>query len=134
MMQTYILEGVITALSSIAHGGETRGTTQMLRRESVALPSLEIVEVPILSGNGIRGALRDRGMLHMLRTLGYQIDDGSGDFRGLSLAAFYFLFSGGALTSTGDRGLDIDEARKWRQAIPLVALYGGGMGNQLMPG
>ena len=52
----------------------------------------------------------------------------------MSLPSFYFLFSGGALTKVSGRGLDIDEARRWRELIPLVALFGGAMGNQIMPG
>lgn len=70
----------------------------------------------------------------MLRNLGYGVNEETGEVKGLSLAAFYFLFSGGALTSTGQRGLDIDEARRWRKLIPLVAIFGGAMGNQIMPG
>jgi len=58
----------------------------------------------------------------------------TGEVKGLSLAAFYFLFSGGALTKIDGRGLDVDQARKWRSLIPLVALFGGAMGNQIMPG
>ena len=91
--------------------------------------------MPVISGNAIRGILRDRGMLHMLKCLGYGVDEETGEVRGLSLAAFYFLFSGGALTKGGgNAGLDIDEARRWRKTIPLVALFGGAMGNQIMPG
>lgn len=74
-------------------------------------------------------------MLHMLKALGYGVDEQSGSVSGLSLAAFYFLFSGGTLTKAGgNAGLDVDEARKWRSLIPLVALFGGAMGNQIMPG
>lgn len=134
-MHTYIFEGVMTALTSISHIGDTFGINAKLRREKIVQPDGSVQEVPIISGNAIRGILRDRGMLHMLKCLGYGIDETTGEVQGLSLAAFYFLFSGGALTKAGgNAGLDIDEARRWRNLIPLVALFGGAMGNQIMPG
>jgi CRISPR type IV-associated protein Csf2 len=133
-MHTYVFEGQMTALTSISHIGETHGITSLLRREKVVQPDGTSEEVPIISGNSIRGILRDRGMLHMLRTLGYGANEQTGAVTGLSLAAFYFLFSGGALTKDGPSGLDVDEARKWRGLIPLVSVFGGAMGNQIMPG
>lgn len=133
-MRTYVFEGTMTALTSISHIGETHGIHSKLRREKVVQSDGSVEMVPIVSGNSIRGILRDRGMLHMLQALGYGVDVDTGEVHGLSLPAFHFLFSGGALTKVGSRGLDIDEARRWRELIPLVALFGGAMGNQIMPG
>lgn len=134
-MQTYIFEGEMTAQTSISHIGDTFGINARLRREKIVQPDGSVEEVPIISGNAIRGILRDRGMLHMLKVLGYGVDEQTGEVCGLSLPAFYFLFSGGALTKGGgNAGLDVDEARRWRNLIPLVALFGGAMGGQIMPG
>lgn len=133
-MKTLCFEGQMTLLTSCSHIGESYGINAKLRREKIIQPDGLVEQVPIISGNSIRGILRDRGMLHMLRTLGYGINEETGKVHGLSLAAFYFLFSGGALTKTGSRGLDVDKARKWRELIPLVAIFGGAMGNQIMPG
>lgn len=133
-MKTYLFEGVVTAQTSISHIGETFGINARLRREKIVQPDGGVEEVPVISGNSLRGILRDRGMLHMLKCLGYGVNEGNGEVTGLSLAAFYFLFSGGALTKTTATGIDIDEARRWRRLIPLVALFGGAMGNQIMPG
>lgn len=133
-MKTYVFEGTITALTSISHIGESHGVNAKLRREKIVQPNGEVEEVPIISGNSLRGILRDCGMIHMLRTLGYGVNGETGQVQGLSLAAFYFLLSGGALTKQSSRGLDIDEARRWRELIPLVAIFGGAMGNQIMPG
>jgi len=132
-MHTYVFEGLMTALTSISHIGESHGVNSRLRREKVVQIDGTVEEVPVISGNALRGILRDRGMYHMLISLGYGVNQKTGAVSGLSLAAFYFLFSGGALTKS-TRGLDIDEARKWRGLIPLVALFGGAMGNQIMPG
>ena len=132
-MKTYVLEGTMTALSSVSHIGETRGITSLLRREKIAQPDNTVEEIPVVSGNSLRGIFRDAGMMHMLQVLGYGVDPSSGMIDGVPLSAFYFLFSGGALTKSS-RGIDVDEARRWRELIPLVALFGGAMGNQIMPG
>lgn len=134
-MRTYVFEGVMTALSSISHnGGQSFGINSKLRREKFVQPDGSIEEIPVISGNGMRGMLRDRGMLHMCKQLGYGVDEKTGAVQGLSLGAFYFLFSGGALTSTGSRGIDIDEARRVRGFIPLVGVFGGALGNAILPG
>lgn len=120
----------MTALSSISHnGGQSFGVNSKLRREKFVQPDSSVEEVPVLSGNGLRGMLRDRGMAHMCRVLGYG-EDGNG----LSLPAFHFLFSGGSLTSTGGKAIDIAEARRMRTLIPLVGVFGGALGNSIMPG
>lgn len=133
-MRTLVFEGVVTALTSVSHIGETRGINSMLRREKIAMPDATVEEIPIVSGNSLRGLLRDRGMLHMCRALDYGVNEETGEVKGLSLPAFYFLFSGGALTKDGGRGLDVDLARRMRELIPLVGVFGGAMGNQIMPG
>lgn len=129
----YQFEGIVTALSSISHIGETHGVNARLRREKLVTPD-GIQDVPVISGNSWRGQLRDCGMAYMCRRLGYGVDAQTGEVVGLPLPAFYFLFTGGALTKVGDRGLDIDAARELRRLIPLVSVFGGAMGNQIMEG
>jgi CRISPR type IV-associated protein Csf2 len=127
-MQTLVFEGILTALSSISHnGGQSFGVNSKLRREKFVQPDHSVEDIPVLSGNGMRGMLRDRGMAHMCRVLGYG-ENGSG----LSLPAFHFLFSGGSLTS--GKSIDIAEARRMRALIPLVGVFGGALGNSILPG
>lgn len=134
-MKTVEMGGVVTALSSIFHGGgQSFGINAKLRREKFVQPDGTVEEVPVISGNGVRGLLRDLGMGHMCHALGYGESDDNGRPSGLSLPAFYFLFSGGSLTKVAGRGLDIDRAREIRELIPLVGVFGGAMGNQIMPG
>lgn len=133
-METFLFQGIMTALTSISHIGDNYGVISKLRREKIVTPDGSVEEIPVISGNSLRGILRDVGMIHMLKMLGYGIDEESGEVRGLSLSAFYFLLSGGALTKDAGRGIDIDEARKWRELIPLVSIFGGAMGNQIMSG
>jgi CRISPR type IV-associated protein Csf2 len=133
-MQTFIFEGILEALSSISHGGgESCGTTSKLRREKFVQPDGSVEEVPTLSGNGIRGILRDRGMLHMCRTLGYGVS-ADGTVKGLSLPAFHFLFGGGSLTAVSGKAIDLEAAREIRRLIPLISVFGGAMGNAILPG
>jgi CRISPR type IV-associated protein Csf2 len=133
-MQTYSFEGTLTALSSVTHnGGQSYGINQKLRREKFVQPDGRIEEVPTISGNGMRGLLRDKGMLHFVRALGYGIEQ-DGEVKGLSLPAFHFLFSGGSLTSSGGKAIDIEGARDVRRLIPLVSVFGGAMGNAILPG
>jgi CRISPR type IV-associated protein Csf2 len=140
MMDTknYRYEGTITAMSSIAHGGETKSTTQILRREKVVAPDGSVVSIPIYSGNAMRGILRDCGMRFMLRCLGDPE---------LSIGALHFLFSGGSLTGkpmAGEKGakklgestssVPIGDARELMRAIPLVGVFGGACGSMIMEG
>lgn len=136
-MHTIIFEGIMTALTSISHnGGQSFGISTKLRREKYLLPDGSVEEIPVLSGNGLRGNLRDRGMAHMCRILGYGIQSNLNgelqNIQGLSKEAFYFLFSGGNLSA--GKGLDISLARKICELIPLVGVLGGAVKSQLMPG
>lgn len=126
-MKVNIIEGTCTLLSSLSHIGETHSVTSMLRREKILTSIGDIEEIPIFSGNAMRGILRDAGMIDMLERLGFTQD------LGISLDAYYFLLSGGALTSSAN-AIDVDKARQWRELIPLVSLFGGGVGNAILPG
>lgn len=134
-MRTIVYEGIVTAQSSIMHNGfERSGNISLFRREARLQPNGKVENVPIISGNAIRGILRDKGMLYMLSRLGYGTNHETGEIRGLPLNAFYFLLSGGSLTSTGDSGINLDYFRKVRNLLPLVSVFGGALGNAIMPG
>lgn len=124
-VNSYKFEGVARALSAISHLGDSAGGTISVFRREKMLVDGRVMEIPVISGNAIRGLLRDRGMLFMLRELGDPV---------LSPAAFDFLTSGGALSKTAGRGLDIGQARRLRELIPLVGVFGGACGNQILPG
>ena len=122
---SYRFEGIARAISAVSHLGDSAGgTTSIFRREKVFSRG-HMIEVPILSGNGFRGQLRDKGMSFMLRELGDPV---------LSPAAFHFLTSGGVLTKDNGRGLDIGQARHLRELIPLVGVFGGACGRQILAG
>ena len=122
---SYKFEGIAHAISAVSHlGDSTGGTISVFRREKMLVDG-RIMEIPVISGNSIRGLLRDRGMRFMLRALGDPV---------LSPGAFDFLTSGGALSKTAGRGIDIGFARRLRNLIPLVGIFGGACGNQIPPG
>jgi len=122
---SYRFEGIARALSAISHlGDSTGGTISVFRREKMVVEG-RVQDIPVLSGNGFRGLLRDWGMRFMLCELGEPT---------LSPAAFHFLTSGGALTKEAGRGLDIGQARRLRELIPLVGIFGGACGRQILEG
>jgi RAMP superfamily len=134
---TYELSGVMTALSSILHSspGQTFGTVTMFRREKICLPDDRVEEIPIVSGNSLRGRLRDLGMAYCCRVLGYgqARTNEAGEVQrieGLTMPAFYLLFSGGSLTSgEGAKALDLRYVQRLQSLIPLLGVFGGAVGN-----
>lgn len=115
-MSTERIEGVATALSSIAHGGDHAGTTQYLRREKVLQLNDEVVEVPIISGNALRGVLRDFIATDLWRLLGEPE---------LSLQAFHVLWSGGTLAKAGAGNVWImRDVKRLHELVPHLAVMG----------
>lgn len=127
-MKTYILEGICTALSSISHnGGERNGTIVQLRREKFVQPKGHVEEIPVISGNSIRGKLRDLAAIDILTKIdGVKVQVDADNFN--------LLFSGGTLESTGGKNLDIAKVRKMRKEIPMLSVLGCSIGNVILPG
>lgn len=127
-MKTYILEGTVTALTSICHnGGERNGVVTQLRREKIVQPNRKTIEVPVISGNSIRGKLRDIAAQEILtKEDGIKIK--------VDADSFNLLFSGGSLESTGSAELNIEKVRKLRMDIPILSVLGCSVGNIILPG
>lgn len=129
-MQTFKIDFILRALKPIVHnGGELYGNTALFRRIKIVTAESEVVSLPVVSGNAVRGSMRDYCALKFLRALEKQ----SGEKVALPIDAFHLLFSGGALKEASTAG-DIDFARKIRAAIPVVSLFGGAYGNTIYPG
>lgn len=128
-MKTLILEGVVRALTAISHnGGEVNGNVSAFRRMKVIQPDGECVEVPHISGNSIRGKLRDVAAKQMLDLLGENDTPHK-----VSLSVFNLLFSGGSLTGGNTDG-DVDKFKEMRDALPQLSLFGGAYGNAILSG
>lgn len=122
------IHGLFTLRSPLSHIGESISTQTYLVQEPIIQPDGTIEEVFAYNGNAWRGALRDHAASYMLDRLA---DDAS-DHARVPIDIFHLLFTGGRIG--GDQSIDIDQARRLRAAIPMLSLWGGGVGNQIMAG
>ena len=118
--------GTLTAVSSIAHGGQTRGTITLLRRELVCTAHGSLVHVPIISGNTLRGRLRRIGEELLRDAVGYE--------GLLSPAAAHVLRGGGALAKTGGEPLSGARLARLRQLVPQIGVFGGAGAGTIISG
>lgn len=121
-MNNYCITGEFVTQSPLSHIGETISTITYLVEEPILQPNGEIEDVFIYNGNAWRGQLRDLAAMYMLNKLGITV----------GLDAFHLLFSGGKIS--GDQSIDLNQARAMRKAIPMISVFGGGVGNQILPG
>jgi hypothetical protein len=126
MTATLTWSGTITASSSVAHGGETRGTITLLRRELVVQPDGNAVYVPLISGNSFRGVLRRIGEEMLRDVLGYEGE--------LSLPAAHALRGGGALARTAAEPLSGARLQRLRALVPHVGVFGCAGGGRIIDG
>jgi len=120
------IETVFTLLSPLSHIGEIIGPNSYLATQDMLDAEGNPISVFAYSGNALRGMWRDAGAEYMLKKLG------SGATLQIPLELFYLFFSGGAIG--GDQAIDIDQARRIRERIPHLSIFGGGVGNMLLPG
>ena len=127
-MRVDIIRGYIIALSPIhSAGDEKTGSESLLRRLSYIVDGKR-VEIPVLSGNAIRGILRRELMADMLTRIGYKLTNAR---------IYHMLFSGGMLETVDEKSsgvIDIGLKRKIRQTIPPIAVLGSSLGNQIFEG
>ncbi|MEW5952613.1 MAG: hypothetical protein AB1815_02485 [Bacillota bacterium] len=117
------LDGKVTLLSPLSHIGSSVGPDSFLSEDIIIGTDGHPIEVFCYSGNSFRGILRDKAAEYMTEKLGgirYNPD------------VFYLLFSGGSLGGT--QSVDIDQARMYRRNIPMLSVFGGGVGNQILTG
>lgn len=126
MTITTVWSGTATALSSIAHGGETRGTITLLRRELIAQPNGDLQPVPVISGNSLRGRLRRVGEELLRDTLGYEGH--------LTLSAAHALRGGGALAKTSGEPLSGARLHNVRELLPHLGVFGAAAGGRIIDG
>lgn len=120
------IETVFTLLSPLSHIGESLGPNSYLSTQDILDANGNPTEIFIYSGNALRGMWRDTGAKYLLNKLG------NGVTLQIPLEIFYLFFSGGAIG--GDQSIDIDQARRIRDQIPHLSVFGGGVGNMLLPG
>lgn len=115
--------GTLELASSLVHGGdESLGTTKLFRTKGWVFEG-DLVRIPVMSGNAIRGMWRRACAIAFMDE--YLAAGG----QQLSLTAFHFLTSGGSLTGSGGAGINLAAERELRSLIPHLGLFGGaGMG------
>ncbi len=126
MSGSHIWTGTLTARSSIAHGGQTRGTSTLLRRELIAVPGGELRYVPMISGNTLRGRLRRIGEELLRDVLEY---DGL-----LSPSAAHALRGGGSLAKSSHEPLSGSRLQRLRNLVPQVGIFGAAGGGTIIGG
>lgn len=124
----------LTALSPLAHFDiDTIKSKQFFRRQQVLAKNGAILNLPYISGNALRGTLRQLLASHFLRSIGLQPNRENPP---VALWFYYMLFSGGTIgevkrgtdkiaSLVGANGLyNADGIRKLRDMVPLISLFG----------
>lgn len=105
--------------------GEALGNVRLFRSQKTVCADGVVRRMPVYSGNAFRGMLRDIAARQLMEALEVELPP----------AVFHFLTSGGSLTSgPGDKSIDVDQARRLRGIIPMVGIWGGGVGSQILEG
>lgn len=110
-------------LAPVSHIGETASTGSYFQTVLTANG-----RVPVITGNSVRGQLRDSMAAHLLDTMS------DGNLLGVKVSkdVFNILFSGGNIN--GAMKDDVEKAKNIRAHFPLVSLMGGGLGDMIMDG
>lgn len=118
-MKTIEHSFLLRAASPICHHSGVRGNIGILARETVVLPSGDLRDVPVVSGNamrhGIRAALADLTLdaLGLLKAGAFDSPD-----------SVRLLYNGGS-GSGMDGTIRLDEIRAMQRLVPGMALLGG---------
>lgn len=128
-MKKFEVEGLVTALSPLFHGGDEKtGSSPVLRAINLYVEELggEMI-FPFVSGNAVRGKTRRLLMHDLVNRIGCTITNAK---------IHHILYTGGLLESTesGAGKIDLDFRRQVYEAIPPLALYGTMIGNQALEG
>jgi CRISPR/Cas system CSM-associated protein Csm3 (group 7 of RAMP superfamily) len=128
------IEGTLTALSPVFHGGnEKTGSTVLLNRLKFIVDGKPI-DVPIISGNGVRGRLRRLLTRDFLEKVGYQMDLSQKSYQKL----YHTLFAGGVLTSAEEESasgtIDLSLKSKLIKYVLPLRMFGASYSNQMIEG
>lgn len=121
------IEGLATALSPVVHGGDRVGGTLTEFRREKAVVDGRVEMLPAISGNSVRGQLRDLAAEFSLQAAGLSSLK--------NLRSFSLLFQGGSLTKADNASyIAVEEERRLRELLPAVSLLGGSVGNRILGG
>ena len=132
-MIVHRVRGVLTALSPVFHGGsEKTGAVVLLNRLKFIVDG-KPTDVPIISGNQVRGRLRRLLTRDFLELVGYEMDLSQRKHQKL----YHTLFAGGVLTEVEEEEsgvVDLNlKSRIVKYILPL-RLFGASYANQMIEG
>ena len=127
------IKGILTALSPIYHGGsEKTGAVVLLNRLKFIVGG-KPTDVPIISGNQVRGRLRRLLARDFLELVGYEMDLSQRKYQKL----YHVLFAGGVLTEVEEEEsgvVDLDLKFRIVKYILPLRLFGCSYANQMIEG
>ena len=127
-MSVFRIEGFITAQAPIHHGGDEKAGNQSLVRRQSYIVDNSVIEIPVISGNSIRGILRRMIWDDLLERVEYTLTN---------MKIYHMLFTGGILEAVDSKDsgvIDIEMKRKLRAELPPLAVMGTALGNQMFEG
>lgn len=116
---------VMTLTSPLIHTDERVEVMQRFRREPFLIDG-ELVDIPVYSGNAVRGMLRRAAALRLADLI--EVEQ-----RSLPVSSFYLLFSGGYLEGS-DHSHRTAELQAFRDLLPILGLFGGSWGSRILHG
>jgi len=133
-VRVYVIRGILTALSPIFHGGsEKTGAVVLLNRLKFIVDG-KPTDVPIVSGNQVRGRLRRLLTADFLELASYRMDLGQKSYQKL----YHTLFAGGVLEAVEEESESavVDLNLKFRivKYILPLRLFGCSYANQMIEG
>jgi CRISPR/Cas system CSM-associated protein Csm3 (group 7 of RAMP superfamily) len=131
-MIVHRIGGILTALLPVFHGGnEKTGAVVLLNRLKFIVDG-KPTDVPIVSGNQVRGRLRRLLTEDFLELAGYKMDLSQKKHQKL----YHTLFAGGVLTEAEEESGVIDLNMKFRivKYILPLRLFGCSYANQMIEG
>lgn len=123
------ITGTWKAKSPISHNADTSlSTTTLFRKQKMITADNEVVDTPIITGNGTRGLMRRLLMKELMLQMGVEPRSLTPDF-------YYILFSGGFIAKGASGRYDLAGLKqKIREYVPAISLLGTAFGAQTMDG
>lgn len=143
-MKVEVLEGLLHVMSPVVSGSdEHAGNHTDIRRITFSVDGAP-VDIPVISGNSIRGQLRRLIMADMLERVGKipagldlaEIEKMASQSKGFA-RLWHALCSGGMLEQVAEKDsgyVDLAMKRSIRLALPPVSVLGTAIGNQMIQG
>lgn len=128
MIRTY--EGLIIAKSPIHSGSDDRLGNESILRRMTFLVNGKPMEIPMISGNSIRGILRRKIMQDMLTAVQY-VPESQTKYTKLH----HMLFSGGVLETVNESEqgyIDLVMKHNIRNTLPPISVFGTAIRNQMI--